>query len=42
MFRVVAKTFQQIMTDLSGAESEEDRIMTVTIIVSELMKKNDS
>jgi hypothetical protein len=27
MFTVVATIFQQIMTELNGAESEEDRIM---------------
>jgi hypothetical protein len=30
MFKVVATVFQQIMTDLNGAESEEDRIATIT------------
>jgi hypothetical protein len=33
MFKVVATIFQQIMTELSGAESEEGRIVTITKIV---------
>jgi hypothetical protein len=33
--------FQQIMTELSGAESEEDRIMAITRTVLKLMKQND-
>jgi hypothetical protein len=40
MFTVVATVFQQIMTDLSGTESEEDRIMTITKIVFKLMKQS--
>jgi hypothetical protein len=40
MFTVVAKIFQQIMTELSEAESEENRIMAITKIVSKLMKRN--
>jgi hypothetical protein len=42
-FTVVATIFQQIMTELSGAESEEDRIMDITKIVRvlKLMKQND-
>jgi hypothetical protein len=31
---------KQIMTEPSGAESEEDRIMTITRIVLNLMKQN--
>jgi hypothetical protein len=30
MFKAVAMIFQQIMTDLNGAESEEDRTMGIT------------
>jgi hypothetical protein len=33
MFKVVAAIFQQIMTELNGAESEEDRIRAITKIV---------
>jgi hypothetical protein len=40
MFRVVAMVFQQIMTQLNGVESEEDRIMAITKIVLKLMKQN--
>jgi hypothetical protein len=40
MFKIVAMIFQQIMTDLSVAESEEDRIMTITKIGFKLMKQN--
>jgi hypothetical protein len=40
MFKVVTMVFQRIMTELSGAESEEDRIVAITKIVSELMKQN--
>jgi hypothetical protein len=40
MFTVVATIFQQIMTQLSGAESEEDRILAITKIVLKLVKKN--
>jgi hypothetical protein len=29
-FKVAAMIFQQIMTELNGAESEEDRIMAIT------------
>jgi hypothetical protein len=32
--------FQQIMTELNGAESEEDRIMAITKTVFKLMKQN--
>jgi hypothetical protein len=37
MFKVVATIFQQIMTELNGAESEEGRIMAITKIVLKLM-----
>jgi hypothetical protein len=40
MFKVVAKIFQQIITELNGAESEEDRIMDITKIVLKLIKLN--
>jgi hypothetical protein len=40
MFKVVATMFQQVMTELSGAKSEEDRIMVITKIVLKLMKQN--
>jgi hypothetical protein len=40
MLKVVATIFQQIMTELSGAESEDDRIMATTKIVVNLMKQN--
>jgi uncharacterized tellurite resistance protein B-like protein len=40
MFKVVAMVFQQIMTELNGAESEEDRIVAIAKIVSKLMKHN--
>jgi hypothetical protein len=41
MFPVIATIFQQIMTELSRAESQEDRIMVITKIVLKLMKQND-
>jgi hypothetical protein len=40
MFKVVATILQQIMTELSGSESEEDRIVAMTNIVFKLMKQN--
>jgi hypothetical protein len=41
MFTVVATIFQQIMTELNGAESEEDRITTIPKkILLKLMKQN--
>jgi hypothetical protein len=40
MFEVVATAFQQIMTELNTAESEEDRIVAITKIVLKLMKQN--
>jgi hypothetical protein len=40
MFKVVATIFQPIMTELSGAESEEDRIMAITKIVLKLIEQN--
>jgi hypothetical protein len=38
MSKVVAAIFQQIMTELNGAESEEDRIMVIRKIMLKLMK----
>jgi hypothetical protein len=40
MFTVVATIFQQIVTQLNGAGSEEDRIMAVIRIALKLMKQN--
>jgi hypothetical protein len=40
MFTGVATMFQQIMTELNAAESEEDRIVAITKIVLKLMKQN--
>jgi hypothetical protein len=40
MSTVVAAICQQIMTELSAAESEEDRIAAITKIVLELMTLN--
>jgi hypothetical protein len=40
MFKVVATAFQHVMTELNGAESEEDRIVAMTKIVLKLMKQN--
>jgi hypothetical protein len=40
MFKAVATAFQQIMTELNGAESEEVRIMAITKVVLKLMKQN--
>jgi hypothetical protein len=37
MFTVVATVFQQIMTELTGAESEEDRIVAIAKIVFKLL-----
>jgi hypothetical protein len=37
MFKVVATVFQHTMTELSGAEPQEDRIMAITKIVLKLM-----
>jgi Na+/phosphate symporter len=41
MFKVVTTTFQQIMTKFNGADSEKDRIMTITKTLLKLMKQND-
>jgi hypothetical protein len=38
MFTVVAKIFQKIMTQLNGADSEEDRTVPITRTVLKLMK----
>jgi hypothetical protein len=40
MFSVVATIYQQIITELSGAELEETRIMAITKTVLKLMKQN--
>jgi hypothetical protein len=40
MFKVVTMAFQQIMRELNGAESEEDRIVAMTKIILKLMKQN--
>jgi hypothetical protein len=39
-FTAVATIFQQIMTELNGPESEEERIMAITKIVLKLIKQN--
>jgi hypothetical protein len=39
MFKVVTTLFQQIMTELNGAKSEENRIVPITKIVLKLMKQ---
>jgi hypothetical protein len=39
IFEVVATIFLQIITELNGDESEEDRLMAITEIVLRLMKK---
>jgi N-acetylneuraminic acid mutarotase len=39
MLKVVAAVFQQIMTDLNGAESEEDRTLAIPKIVLKIMKQ---
>jgi hypothetical protein len=41
MFKVVAVIFQQIMTQLNGAEPEEDRVVAITKTVLQLVKQND-
>jgi hypothetical protein len=40
VFEVVAAVFQQIMTQLNGTKSEEDRIVAIAKIVLNLMKQN--
>jgi hypothetical protein len=40
MFTAVTTIIQQIMTELNGAEPEEDRIMVITRIVLKLTKQN--
>jgi hypothetical protein len=40
MSTVVSTIFQQIITELSAAESEEDRIMAITKTVLKLVKQN--
>jgi hypothetical protein len=40
MFTVVATVFQQIMTELNWAKSEDDRIVAITKIALKLTKQN--
>jgi hypothetical protein len=40
MFRV-ASAVQQIVTELNGAVSEEEKIVVITKIVPNLMKRDD-
>jgi hypothetical protein len=40
VFEVVAAVFQQIMTELNGAKSEEDRIAAIAKIVLNIMKQH--
>jgi hypothetical protein len=40
MFTVVATILQQIMTELSGAESEEDRTVVITKVVLKMMTQS--
>jgi uncharacterized tellurite resistance protein B-like protein len=40
MFKIVATVLQQIVTELNGAESQEDRIVAITKIVLRVMKQN--
>jgi hypothetical protein len=40
VFTVVATVFQQIMTELNGAEPEEDRVIAITKIVLKFIKQN--
>jgi hypothetical protein len=39
MLKEVATVFQQIMTELNGAESKDDRTMSITKLVLNLMKQ---
>jgi hypothetical protein len=39
IFKVVATIFQQIIRELNGAKSEEDRIMAITKILLKLVKQ---
>jgi hypothetical protein len=41
MFTAVATVFQQIMTELNGVETEEERIMAITKIVLKHLKQNN-
>jgi hypothetical protein len=38
VFTVIGTIFQQIMTELNGAKSEEDRITVITNILLKLVK----
>jgi uncharacterized tellurite resistance protein B-like protein len=40
MFKVVSTVFHQVISELSGAESEEDRIVAITKMLLKLMKQN--
>jgi hypothetical protein len=40
MLKVIKTVFQQIVTELNGAESEEDRIVAITKIILKPMKQN--
>jgi hypothetical protein len=40
MYNVVARIFQKITTEHTGAKSEEDRIMTIKNIELKHMKQN--
>jgi hypothetical protein len=40
MLKVVAMVFHQILTQLSGSESDEDRIVAIAKILSKLTKQN--
>jgi hypothetical protein len=40
IFNVVATVFQQIMTEVKGAYSEEERIVAIAKIVLKLVKRN--
>jgi hypothetical protein len=40
MFTAVATIFQQIVTELNGADPEEDRIVVITNTVLKFMNRN--
>jgi uncharacterized tellurite resistance protein B-like protein len=40
MFKVVTNVFQLIMTELNGAEPEDDRIMAITKIVLKVIEQD--
>jgi hypothetical protein len=39
MFTAVETVFQQIVTELNGAESEEHRVMAITKIILKFLKQ---